>query len=535
MSEPEGNFNGVNPIAYPTQSIEYLAIEEGSFTIGGVRVQVGFSDILPQNQSSSFFNDQNNFTEQYQFVPFSNIDPFQRTPVVISELQTIKNDIGLFAGSVFDRATEPFLELVQRVPSTASPQSSIEGFEVSLERAEAGTPATINNLSQSEEIAWLAIEVELNTSKSEFTLLDTSGDSIEIKAFTSSQTVNSSNNNVDCDTISLASQSLSNFAPGSSPIYLASQITRAGFNGSWLRRCNSSTNQITLRTEEDVFSDDERAHIDEQVNIIAVSESFVANPAGGPNIVAGGSSIPANSGFITGFSLQPTQVDFSALFGADFVAPPIVVPMTTDQGSDELPTYVRVWNVTEQGFTMAQTVPQGETSPGQSMDVDFLAVVPGEHQLENNIVVIADTLFTTICKGKNAANCTNNGDNLSNATGYQVINFPLINGVNAYQVPPIILAAPQTISNDASLTPPELAPASPFIVASTVNTSATQFKAAFDFAETSLGSPLISNEGLGWIAVSDNLDTVFRAAESALPGDRLINIQTAYSNDAIEG
>ena len=31
VSEPEGNFNGVNPVAYPTQAIEYLAIEKGSF------------------------------------------------------------------------------------------------------------------------------------------------------------------------------------------------------------------------------------------------------------------------------------------------------------------------------------------------------------------------------------------------------------------------------------------------------------------------------------------------------------------------
>ena len=524
VSEAVDNFFGGIATNYPAQALDFLAIQPGNYTVNGVVLQVGLTNINPSAQSYSFEGGALQ-QEVYQRVDFINTSAFTATPVVISELQSVASDDTLFgANEVFTRATEPFLELVQRVPAL----NPSEGFEVSLERLETGTNLTIGNLDQAEQIAWLAIEAN-----SEFAITDDFGSQVDIKAFTSSQTVGATNNRLSCDEIDLSDQGLTNFTVNSSPIYLASQITRNGFNGSFMRQCASSRTGIFLRAEEDYYDDNDRAHINESVNIFALSNSLIYTPSAGPKMIAARKTLPSNTGSGSRYLLSAKQVNFSSLFGSNFIDTPIIVPMTTDEGTDGLPSYVRVWDVTASGFKMAQTVPEGETAAAQAMTVDFLAVVPGIYALANDIVISAGSLSTLLCKGKAAVNCTNNNDNTNNAGGYQLIDFPLLDGSAAYQSSPVVLSAPQSINNDVTFDPAQVA--RPFITTSTIDTSASNFKAAFDFAETNLASPLVQNETLGWIAITNNLDTTLRAAESTIGGNRIIELRTAYSTDSIEG
>ena len=201
VSEPEDNFFGGDATNYPAQSVEFLAIEPGRYNIGGAILQVGKTQItgsppfVDQNSQSYSFDNGAVQNETYQLISFDNTAPFNftATPVVISELQTVNNDSTLLdSNGVFSRATEPFLELVQRVPAINANQ----GFEVSLERLETGTNASVGNLTAPEQVAWLAIE-----DNSQITVTDDFGQPVQIKAFSPAQSVNGGDNRLDCDAI----------------------------------------------------------------------------------------------------------------------------------------------------------------------------------------------------------------------------------------------------------------------------------------------------------------------------------------------
>ena len=63
----------------------------------------------------------------------------------------------------------------------------------------------------------------------------------------------------------------------SSPLAVASQMTRWGGDGGWARITETSANAVTLAIDEDVNCDTERSHTTEQVGIVAFSQTYQKN------------------------------------------------------------------------------------------------------------------------------------------------------------------------------------------------------------------------------------------------------------------
>jgi hypothetical protein len=482
VSESQGS-----ALDYPAISFDYLAVEPGSYNIDGIAgddIEVGLVNV---SNVSSKASGESHLTVNHNLTS---------TPVVMTELQSINSDTTLLPGmaTTFDRITEPFLELSQLPPTATS-------FQVSLERAETtlGSPTT-------EQVAWMAV-----TNNFDFTATDIAGSDVQIKAFNSTDSING-----DCTTVDI-SASVTDFVGGDSPIYFGSQVRRDGGDGGWARRCSSDLTSVTVQIEEDLV-DTEQSHTREQVNFVAVSKNFEMDDAdidsSDITMTVGSHTIPAYYGTVTSYALAPQTVTFASQFGVDFKEAPVVVPMTTNEGNG-LPIFVKVWNVTATGFTIAQTVPEGTVgTPSGTMTVDFMAVIPGEHELPDGTRVEADIESISGCIG-NRSSCGGT---------YTAIGFG-----TAFDGVPAVLAAAQTPVN----TDPQI---DPLLSTSIINVNTSGFSATFEFAQTSQSSSWLAAQSFGWIAMEGNISANLRAAQGTIGNtDHLVEIRTVVTGNVIGG
>ena len=476
--------DGENNLQHPAIPFEYLAVEPGLYSIGGTTFEVGLDNVAD-------YQGRNSGSTGYTTVNFSgSFGPNE--PVLITELQTLNNDTTLLSGpgSTFSRTTQPFEELttrnVDRVAGT---------FEVAIERAE----TSIGNVVNAEQIAWLLIEDGTDQNFDD----DTGVNSVELKSFYSGDVVTGNCTNV---TLTATTPGVTAFA-AADPLYIGSQIGRDGGDGGWLRRCSDNATSVSVQIEEDLV-DGEQNHTTEDVAFIAFSETFqiTASDPDSPNInmLLDTDTIPLASAVIS--SLVPVNVSFTSEFGDDMSATPVVVPMSTDEGNGS-PAMARVWNVTSSGFTIAQIVPQGTTSAAGPMTVDYMAVVPGDHELPGGHRVLAGTLNTNQFQG-NAATGT---------ASWDAISF-----TPAFDNPPAVLAAVQTINSEPTFDPGVAA--SPFLDVAMQFKDANGSDMALDLSQTNQGSPP-STETIGWIA-----------AESASGGNididlRVVRGTTTFGSD----
>jgi hypothetical protein len=482
VSESQGS-----ALDYPAISFDYLAVEQGLYDLDGDTVDdievglVNVSNVSSKASGASHLTVNHNLTS---------------TPVVMTELQSINSDTTLLPAmaTTFDRITEPFLELSQLPPTATS-------FQVSLERAETtfGSPTT-------EQVAWMAV-----TNNFDFTATDIAGSDVQIKAFNSTDSING-----DCTTVGIPLP-VTDFVGGDSPIYFGSQVRRDGGDGGWARRCSSDLTSVTVQIEEDLV-DTEQTHTTEQVNFVAVSKNFEMDDtdidSSDITMTVGSHTIPAYYGTVTSYALAPQTVTFDSQFGVDFKEAPIVVPMTTNEGNG-LPIFVKVWNVTATGFTIAQTVPEGTVgTPSGTMSVDFMAVIPGEHELPDGTRVEAGIESISGCIGS-----------VSSCGGtYTAIGFG-----NAFDGVPAVLAAAQTPVN----TDPQV---DPLLSTSIINVNTSGFSAAFEFAQTSQSSSGFGAQSFGWIAMEGNISANLRAAQGTIGNtDHLVEIRTVVTGNVIGG
>ena len=489
VSESDGEDN----LVHPSTDFEYFAIEPGVYNINGVDIEVALETGVTEFQSLIFGGD--------SLRPISFTNGFADTPVVVTEIQTLNNDTTLLtgSGSTFSRNTEPFLE-------TSTQDLTTSGFNLALERAETSAGA----LSTGETIAWIAVDDE-----ADIVFDDDSGIATELRAFFSADSVTG-----DCTTVTLAGAGVSDFST-LSPAYFGNMIDRDGNNGGWLRLCTATGGSVAVQIEEDMANDTEQSHTTEQTAFVGFSRNFqtsVSDPTSPPvNMVVGSDTISAGIGAGAGI-LFPVNVSFTSLFGGNFASTPVVVPMTTTEGNGD-PAYVRVWNVSATGFTMAQTVPEGTTTAADAMTVDFLAVVPDiTHELPDGTLIEAETLSTTNCIGSQTP--------CSGAFVSQSFSNSFTN--------PVVLAAAQTIANDPGFNPAD--PANPHLDIAMINQTNTGFDVAFDYSETSLSSPPTIPETLGWIAMEGGLSGIFRAAEdTTATGNHIVEFRTIATPVNING
>ena len=184
---------------------------------------------------------------------------FNAAPAVLAQIQTTNNDneaTGVPSG-------EPaFIGTVLSNDTATSITTS--GFNVAIERMEASQVAF---LSEPENICYLAVE-QTGCESLDFSSLGGPTTPVMFQALTGLRNIEGQN----------TSGSTTNFETDcfdSTPIALATHISRGGSDGTFLRLIDVTDTGITLIADEDTVGDSERNHPgDEQPAIFAFSEAF---------------------------------------------------------------------------------------------------------------------------------------------------------------------------------------------------------------------------------------------------------------------
>jgi len=170
---------------------------------------------------------------------------YSGTPAVVAQVQGMANE----SGNPPATHSEPWLV-------TAIRNASASGMEVALERAEVDD----GSVSSPETIAYVAIEGDVQGSFS------ANGNTILYESIVSGDTIRGWDNG--CFTVNFSN------TYGGPPLVMATQTSRDGNNGGWLRRCSLSASAVGLTVDEDIDRDSERSHTTEQAGLLVFSEPF---------------------------------------------------------------------------------------------------------------------------------------------------------------------------------------------------------------------------------------------------------------------
>jgi hypothetical protein len=237
------------------ETINFVAAVQGASTLTeGIRVQAGVVSTADTVGSPIFSvsadASADSVTGVYSDLLFD--EAYAATPALFTGVQTMNNQ---------DIATVVSLRQPWLVPAVKGLSGT--GFQVSLDRCEAKTGV----VSKPEEIGFIAItpghgvceKTSCYHAKFSVQHAETSGkdmgwddrdSNLEAVVFPE----HFDNNNV---------------------IAVASKSTRAGNNGGWMRLMSTAAHSVSLFVDEDTSNDEERAHISEDVGVIAFSEPFV--------------------------------------------------------------------------------------------------------------------------------------------------------------------------------------------------------------------------------------------------------------------
>ncbi|MEM7366245.1 MAG: DUF6701 domain-containing protein, partial [Pseudomonadota bacterium] len=329
--------------SYPSHTIDYVAVEAGTHSLGGDTLVAGFVDT--QRIQSKFGG------SSWETVSFGHV--YSQTPGVLVQIQTMANE----PSADLSTASSPWMTVAMSNVNTSQ-------MRIALDRAE----TTSGTISQDERIAYLVFDDDANGS---FT--DAGAATIDFDGERSSDNVTDA-----CRSIGLTGFS-------AAPIAVASQNTRDGGDGGWLRRCSVSASEIQVRIQEDVATDTDVSHTTERAGALAFSNPFHADASIGFAIEAARANIAAYGGG----GLAVTSETFAEAFT---VVPRVFTLPTTEETE---PASVRVFNITTTGFQIAQVQPTGEPGAADSMTVDYVAVADGIHELVTGVTLEVGAFDTT--------------------------------------------------------------------------------------------------------------------------------------------
>lgn len=221
------------PAGNVSQTIDFIALEEGDYELdGGALMRV--SSINTTDQRGSMVSG-----DAWETVSTADLN-FSQAPAVIASIQTMNNESDPFPFS------EPFLATTIRNVSSTD-------FQMLLERGETSTGAVTNN----ETIAYLAIPPGLSGQLTQ---------DITYESFLTNRNINGINT---CTTVGLNG----NYS-GDLPLVIASQNTRQGGDGGWVKRCAISPNSVGFSIVEDMDRDSDTQHANEEVGGLALGGTF---------------------------------------------------------------------------------------------------------------------------------------------------------------------------------------------------------------------------------------------------------------------
>jgi len=151
-------------------------------------------------------------------------------------------------------------------------------------------------------------------------------------------------------------------------------MTRNGGDGGWLRRCRIQNDLVGLTVDEDQANDSERWHTSESAGIVSFGAPFSARFIKPDNSVW---QMEAGRKRLLDTFSQSTFTRVS--FQQQYRTTPLVFALPSSEGSD--PSALRIRNITATGFEVVQVEPAGTDGEHVSMEIHYLAVTPGEHQL----------------------------------------------------------------------------------------------------------------------------------------------------------
>lgn len=225
-------------------SVNYLAISKGEHRFpDGIKIEIG-----PTVPPDEIINFQSKRISGSSWFNFSFGSAFSSTPALLSQIQTMHSETGHVPGT----RSRPWMTM-------AISNVSVTGGLLALERAETNT----GTISAAEEIAFVAVESGIISD-----FKDVQGNTISAEAQT---TPNNLAGSLACDSYSF----LQSYP--AAPLVIGSQTSRNGGDGGWLRRCSTSTTQVSLKIEEDWALDRDNSHTNETAGLLAFSEPFHAD------------------------------------------------------------------------------------------------------------------------------------------------------------------------------------------------------------------------------------------------------------------
>lgn len=449
LVEPQGSDGSTNAM-----TVDFFAAELGLYTFpGGVRMEVGVLSTANQQGASVS-------PVSWDNVSFSQVFS---NPSVLSQIQTTNSQPGLDAGIV----SEPWLEVaVQDLTSTS--------MDIALERSE-----TSSGLLVAESLAYL---VMASSSEASFS-------GVTIKALAASGVLGVDN---ACRTVNFPSSF------SSIPLAVASQNSRNGNNGGWVRRCSLSSSAVGLQIDEDMAVDTERSHIAENVGVLSISGAFFGS-RNGKNLSAGQVSILAGAS---------TSNWTDVVFPNTFDSKPLVFTLMTDDEPD--PSAIRIRNVTANGFQVAAFKAENGVNASSQTDIDYVAIVPGEHVLPSGDIFEAQSMLTNKAQGS------------VGSVGWDTKTF-----ATSFLSAPALLTKVQSTTNEPGLTPSS--PSVPWIVEAVQSLSNTSFDFALDTVRTTSGT-LNAQEQYAYFAVRDQANAQLEATDG-----QMIDYEMTLSADNIFG
>jgi len=233
IAQVESAVIGSTPSGNLTQTVDFLAIPEGDYSLdGGAKMRVSAL-------STKKFQGKRVSGNSWGTVNTTDVG-FSQSPAIIASIQTMNNETDPFPIS------EPFLATaIKNIDSTA--------FQMALERGETST----GSLDSNETIAYIAITPDKNGQLT---------DDISYESFRTSDNVTGINS---CSRINLNG----NYSSGN-PLVIASQNTRDGADGGWVKRCAISAFSVGFSVVEDMANDRDQNHTNERVGGIALGGAF---------------------------------------------------------------------------------------------------------------------------------------------------------------------------------------------------------------------------------------------------------------------
>ena len=304
---------------------------------------------------------------------------FSDKPALLASIQTMNNEVNMPPGTT----SKPWL-------TTAVSSLTVDNVKLALERAEA-SPGAVNS---AETLGYIAIA---NGVASSFIASD--GQSVAFESRISSDGITGWGT---CFNVVLAG----NYS--TPPVAVASQVTRDGGDGGWLRRCAQSNSSVGLTFDEDRYRDFERNHTTEQVSVLAFSRAFDAQLTD-----YDGSSWSLEAGQLTlnDTSVTPEYVQVS--FQQTYSVPPVIVALPTNEGGE--PSALRIRNVTTTGFEIVQVEPAGNNGPHFAMTVPYIVMERGVHRLPDGTWLAADVVDVSAVQ---------HGSGVSGTPGWHTLVFP---------------------------------------------------------------------------------------------------------------